>query len=185
MRDWVRGERRRGARDSPRAGDWFPLFCHIWGRCFFDWTVSVPMRIVSPFRRRLLVAILVLVPLGLGTKFYAGPGAGWVRAHVGGVLYVVFWILVVLGIRPGLSPWMAAGAVLVATTLLEGLQLCHPSFLEAVRDTFVGHAVLGSTFSWADFPHYVAGSGLGGGLGQMFRPSTSAPDHDEPPTQSP
>lgn len=59
-------------------------------RCFFARTVLVSMRIVSPFRRRLLVAILILGPLGVGTKFYAGSGAGWVQAHAGGVLYVVF-----------------------------------------------------------------------------------------------
>jgi len=128
------------------------------------------MSFVSPFRRRLLGAILVLVPLGVGTKFYGGPGAGWVQAHAGGVLYVVFWTLVVLGGWPRLSPWTAAGAVLVATSILEGLQLWQPPLLEAIRDTFVGHAVLGSTFSWADLPHYVVGAALGGGLGQALRP---------------
>lgn len=128
------------------------------------------MPLFSTFRRRLLVAILILIPLGVGTKFYAGPVAGWVQGHAGGVLYVVFWILVVMWVRPGLSPWMVAGAVLVATSILEGLQLWQPPLLETVRDTFAGHAVLGSTFSWADLPHYLVGAGLGGGLGQALRP---------------
>jgi hypothetical protein len=122
------------------------------------------------FRRRLLIGLLLLVPLGVGTKFYVGPGAGWVQAHAGGVLYVVFWTLVVLGGWPALSASTAAVGVFLATSLLEGLQLWRPAPLEAVRSTFVGHAVLGSTFSWWDFPHYVAGALLGGLLGAALRP---------------
>lgn len=122
--------------------------------------------------------MVVLVPLGVGTKFYGGPGGGWVRAHAGGVLYVVFWSLVVLGLWPRLSPWTAAVAVLVGTSVLEGLQCWQPPLLEMVRNTFVGHAVLGSTFSWADFPHYVVGAGLAGGLGQALRPAGDAGDDD-------
>lgn len=79
----------------------------------------------------------------------------------------------VLAGGPQLSPWTAAGAVLVATSILEGLQLWQPPLLEAIRDTFVGHAVLGSTFSWADLPHYVVGAALGGGLGQALRPGNA------------
>jgi hypothetical protein len=156
---------------------------YVRGETFFRTDVAVVMSFVSPFRRRLLVAILILVPLGVGTKFYAGPGAGWVQAHAGGVLYVVFWSAVVLGLWPRLSPWTAAGAVLVATSILEGLQLWKPPVLEAVRDTFVGHAVLGSTFSWADLPHYVVGAGLGGGLGQVLRPDDAGRTNDQGPGQ--
>ena len=45
--------------------------------------------------------------------------------------------------------------------LLEVLQLWHPPFLEALRGHFLGRTVLGTTFSWSDFPHYVAGAVLG------------------------
>jgi hypothetical protein len=109
-------------------------------------------------QRRILAAILVLVvPLGFATKLYSGPGAGWARSHGGGILYEVFWILLVLFVWPRLSPVRVAGGVLVATSALEILQLFHPPFLEAVRATFLGHALIGSTFAWWDFPHYVVG----------------------------
>ena len=52
-------------------------------------------------------------------------------------------------------------AVLFATTLIELLQLWHPPFLQTIRATFIGHALLGNTISWWDFPHYIIGSSLG------------------------
>jgi hypothetical protein len=133
----------------------------------------------SGYRRRLALAIFALVPLGIGTKFYVGPAAGWVQAHAGGVLYVVFWTLVVLWGRPALSVWAAAAGVLAVTVGLEGLQAWEPAFLEAVRNTFVGHALLGSTFSWLDLPHYAIGAGLGGGLGHGLRPGPNAASDEE------
>lgn len=106
----------------------------------------------------LLLIAMALVPLGIGTKLYAGPLQHWVHAHAGGVIYVSFWCLLVLALWPRLSPALAAGAVLLVTFALECLQLWHPPVLEAVRSTFVGHALIGSAFSWADFPHYIVGA---------------------------
>jgi hypothetical protein len=109
-------------------------------------------------QRVILAAILALIlPLGFATKFYAGPGSAWVAAHGGGILYEVFWILVVLLVWPRLSPWRVAVRVLVATSALEVLQLFYPPFLEAIRGNFLGHALIGSTFGWWDFPHYAVG----------------------------
>lgn len=108
-------------------------------------------------RRRLLPILAAAVPLGIGSKLYAGPGEAWVRGHAGGVLYVVFWCLLVLWIRPQLPPWRVGAAVLAATVAVEISQLWHPPFLEAVRSTSVGHALIGSTFGCWDLPHYAAG----------------------------
>ena len=116
---------------------------------------------LSRYRLRLLVALLVVTPLGFGTKFYAGPGASWMRHHAGGVVYEIFWILLVLWVWPRLSPLRVASGVFVVTCALEILQLWHPAPLEWVRGAFLGRALIGSTFSAGDFPHYVAGSALG------------------------
>lgn len=115
-------------------------------------------------RRRLALSLLFLVPLGIGTKFYAGPAAGWVRGHAGGLLYVMFWIVVGATVLPHLSPWKTAGGVLFVTCLLEFLQLWHPPVLQAVRQTFIGQALLGSTFEAWDFFYY----GIGALLGALF-----------------
>jgi hypothetical protein len=123
--------------------------------------IVLVMPSIPTFRRAILQLLLVVVPLGVASKFYGGPAQHWVRNHAGGILYVGFWILLVLMIRPTLSPRLAAVTVLGITCLLEVLQLWHPPVLEAVRSTFIGHAFIGSTFSWWDFPNYVLGAVLG------------------------
>ena len=119
------------------------------------------MSSIHRFRRSILKLLAIVVPLGLASKFYEGPAQFWVQGHAGGILYVVFWILLALLIWPKLSPRVAAVTVLGITCVLEVLQLWHPIALEAVRRTFVGHALIGSTFSWWDFPNYILGSVLG------------------------
>ncbi len=116
---------------------------------------------LDPTQTRALSCLAVVTPLGFATKAYAGSGAHWVNAYAGGVLYVLFWILVVVFVRPRISPWAAASLVFTATCLLEALQLLSTPTLAAIRSTFLGHALIGSTFSWWDFPHYLLGAALG------------------------
>jgi len=112
-------------------------------------------------RLRVLLVLLVLVPAGLATKIYGGPGLPWVRGHLGGLLYVVFWILVLVAIRPSLPLARVGLAVFAVTCGIEVLQLWHPPLLEAARGTALGRTLLGNTFSAWDFPHYAAGAVLG------------------------
>ena len=117
-------------------------------------------------RARLALALGVVVPLGFATKL---TDAELVRGYLGGVFYVVFWILLVLLIRPRLRPRSVAVTVFLATCALEAAQLWHPPWLEEVRATFLGHALLGSTFSWWDFPCYAVGAALGVGVAALCR----------------
>jgi hypothetical protein len=77
---------------------------------------------------------------------------------VGGFLYVVFWCLLVAALRPNLSPWIVSAAGLAIASILEFLQLWPPGPLQTIRSTWLGHALIGSSFSWSDFPYYVAGA---------------------------
>ncbi len=120
----------------------------------------------DPARRRFLAVLAVATPLGFLTKFYTGPGATWVSSHAGGFLYVVFWIFAVLATVPHLSRARVCAAVAIATCALEFAQLWHPPFLERIRATFLGHALLGSTFGWSDFPYYLAGALVGYALSE-------------------
>lgn len=92
--------------------------------------------------------------LGLASKLYAGPGASWVGGSAGGFFYVLFWIFLVVAVAPTVSVGAVALCVLGITSVLEILQLWHPPLLERVRATFLGHALIGSTFSWGDFAYY-------------------------------
>lgn len=122
----------------------------------------------TQIRRRLVLSLLLMIPLGIATKFYAGPAADWVHAHAGGVLYVIFWTAAVLLLAPTLSPWTAAGGVFFGTCGLEFLQLWSPPVLQTMRGTFVGRALIGGTFDGWDFLHYGLGAVLGALLVQAL-----------------
>lgn len=109
-------------------------------------------------RGRAVLVAAVLIPIGVGTKLYAGPGATWVVGSLGGSVYVMFWSFLALAIRPAWSPVRVAAVVLSGTVAIEFLQRWHPPFLEALRSTFLGKAVLGSVFSWMDLPFYAVGA---------------------------
>ncbi len=103
------------------------------------------------------MALAVVVPLGFATKVYSGPAAHFVNNYLGGVFYVVFWIWLALLIRPSLPAVRVAVGVFGATSALEVLQLWHTPLLEPIRATFLGRTLIGTTFSWWDFPCYAAG----------------------------
>ena len=121
------------------------------------------MRSRSRFRVFLFVSLVVLIPLGIGTKLYQGPGERWFHNFAGAVLYEIFWILLVVFLWPRASPLRVCLGVLFATVVIECLQLWHPAWLTAIRATLVGRGLLGSTFSYWDFPYYILGCALGWG----------------------
>ena len=82
--------------------------------------------------------------------------------------YEMFWILVVLWMCPRVSMAKVALGVCVVTCVLECLQLWHPLLLEAMRAHALGRILIGTTFSWSDFPFYIAGSGVGYALGRWL-----------------
>ena len=111
-----------------------------------------------------ILSLLVVTPLGFAFKFYSGPGNGWFNNYGAGVLYEIFWILLAFLFFPSKrSANVIPVYVFVITCILEFLQLWHPPFLEVVRSSFLGSALIGTTFVWWDFPHYVLGCLMGWG----------------------
>jgi hypothetical protein len=116
------------------------------------------------FLRRwwILLSLCLITPLGFWFKFYDGPGRWWFNDYGGGVAYEIFWCLVAFFFWPRkkdaakIAVWVFA-----ITCVLETLQLWHPPFLEHIRVTFAGKAIIGTTFVWWDFPHYALGSFIG------------------------
>ena len=114
------------------------------------------------FRRRrffTLFLIPIVILIGLGFKYYRGPGEVWVN-HYGpaSVAYEVLWMLfgfLIFPRRKSIIP--IAIVVLVSTCAIEFLQLYHPPWLESLRQTFAGKFILGTTFSWWDFIAYPIG----------------------------
>lgn len=105
-----------------------------------------------------LLSIAVITPLGFFTKAYSGPMANWVNNSLGGILYVIFWSLLLSVVFFRTRRWIIATIVLLITCCLEFMQLWHPPFLESIRSTFLGVTLIGNSFSWLDLVHYVIGS---------------------------
>ncbi len=110
---------------------------------------------------RLAAALMVVTAAGFGSKFYSGPGEDWLNDSLAGLFYVVFWCLAAALVWPRAPARRIAWVVLAATCALEVLQLWHPPWLQAVRATFPGAALLGTTFAASDFVYSAIGAGLG------------------------
>lgn len=118
--------------------------------------------IATTLRFWVALSLVVITALGFACKDYTGPWQGWVSDHLSGVPYEIFWCLALFLIWPRRAAInRIALGVFVVTCALETLQLWHPRFLQAIRGTFVGGAILGTTFKWDDFPYYALGSVLG------------------------
>jgi len=116
---------------------------------------------ISRFRKKILIVLLVLIPLGFLTKIYKGPFQEWCHYYSGGILYEIFWCLMVAFVGSKISKLRIALGVLGVTCCLEFLQLYHHPVLENIRSTFLGKTLIGHSFSWLDFPYYFIGCGLG------------------------
>jgi hypothetical protein len=110
----------------------------------------------------LILSLCAITPLGFWFKFYTGPCRWWFNDYGAGVLYEVFWCLAAFFIWPKRKNAAKISlSVLAITCALETLQLWHPPFLQHIRSTFVGKGLIGTTFVWWDFPHYILGSLFG------------------------
>jgi hypothetical protein len=114
------------------------------------------------YRLILFYLLILLIPIGILSKFYQGFFQNWINNSLGGILYVIAWITLVLLIQPRFNPIWVAVWVFLATSFLEVLQLWHPPFFEAIRSTLMGRLLLGTTFVFSDFIYYGIGCILSG-----------------------
>lgn len=117
-----------------------------------------------------VVLIVIVAALGVLSKILPSGTESWVSNHLAGAFYVVELALVLHLIFPDHLSIVLVLAAFLLTSLVEFFQNWHPAFLEPVRDSFVGHTILGSTFSWLDFPWYVAGAFIAWLLLQWIKP---------------
>ena len=131
-------------------------------------------------RKWIIFSLCIVTPAGFLFKFYAGAGHKWFNDYGAGLLYEIFWCLVVFFFIPyrkyitRIALW-----VLVITCILETLQLWHPPFLQLIRSTFLGSALIGTTFVWWDFPHYVLGCAIAWVLMKALADSTTCDEKVE------
>lgn len=110
----------------------------------------------------IITSLLIVIGMGFFFKFYNGLGQQWLNNYGAAIFYEIFWCLFAfLFIKSRKAVSQIPLWVFLVTCILECLQLWHPPLLEQMRSTLVGRLLLGSTFSWWDFPHYAIGCILG------------------------
>lgn len=129
------------------------------------------------YRQIVFISTILIIPIGLASKFYRGPFDAWFNNSLGGVFYEMFWILLVILIWPKLSPGTVALGVFLVTAFLEFLQLWHPPFLTVIRATLPGRLLLGTTFVWSDFLYYIMGCTLSGWALHQLRHHLQQPEN--------
>lgn len=109
-----------------------------------------------------ILSLLIVLAMGFIFKFYTGFSYQWFNNHGAAIFYEIFWCLFAFLLVSGrkavrqIPLW-----VFVITCGLEFLQLWNPLTLALFRSTFLGRMLIGTTFSWWDFPHYAVGCVLG------------------------
>ena len=86
----------------------------------------------------------------------------WWREFGGGIPYVVFWATFWFAIFPFRHCILPICIFATAfTCFLECMQLWKPEWLVQLCATTFGAALLGSGFTWNDFPPYLIGGAIG------------------------
>ena len=124
-----------------------------------------------------LVAMVVVTGLGYGAKCYRGPADGWVNNFgPASVAYEMLFMLLFFFVSPRKRSILPiAATVCILTCALEFAQLWHPAWLDALRATFLGRALLGHQFSWWDLPAYPIGCLAGWFLLRWICQTTDCP----------
>lgn len=92
-------------------------------------------------------------------RYYRGWGDYWIRFFLTGVIYVIFWCMVLFFFWPQRKNIVRIPVVVfIVTCFLEFLQLWKVEFLQQFRATLIGAALIGTDFVWLQFPYYVLGA---------------------------
>jgi hypothetical protein len=74
---------------------------------------------------------------------------------------VVFFIFLASLVFPQTRAIKISLIVFIVTCALEFTQLIQTNFLNQLREYFIGHALIGSSFNLMDMPFYAVGGGIG------------------------
>jgi hypothetical protein len=114
-------------------------------------------RTKMPKRTAYAIFLVILVPLGLSTKFYTGVAADWVYKYGGDIFYPAFWYFLIKLLQPDFSMVKTALIVLFFCITVEISQLIDDPLFRWGRHHFLGRVLLGTDFSWWDIAYYAVG----------------------------
>ncbi|AKG20398.1 ribosomal maturation YjgA family protein [Calothrix sp. 336/3] len=121
------------------------------------------------------ISLLFVTILGFALKYYNGFAQEWFNNSGAAIFYEIFWCLFAFCFFRSQRAIITIPIwVFIATALIEFLQLWHLPLLQQFRATFIGKTLLGTTFTWWDFPHYLIGCILGWLWLRMLSPQANA-----------
>jgi hypothetical protein len=105
--------------------------------------------------------LIIVILLGLGSRYFANVMPGWVHLYLGDVLWALMvFILVALVFKVQTSIKVACIA-LAFSFGIEISQLYHAPWIDSIRNTHLGGLVLGYGFLWSDLVCYTLGVTFG------------------------
>lgn len=108
-----------------------------------------------------LALVILVMLLGLSARHFSMYLPNEINLYLGDALWalMIFFLLGIL-FKGRETQWIVALAFLF-TFGIEGSQLYHSPWIDALRQTTLGGLVLGYTFLWRDLVSYSLGIGIG------------------------
>ena len=112
-------------------------------------------------RRDYSVAFIVVVALGLASSKYPGLFPAFLGKYPGDALWALMVFCGLGFLSPDLPTLRLAAYALLISYVDEVTQIYQAPWINDIRRTYVGHLILGSTFSWFDMAAYTVGVAFG------------------------
>jgi Protein of unknown function (DUF2809) len=106
------------------------------------------------------IAIVFVIIFGLASRRYPQILPAIFDKYPGDVMWtIVVYLSCAIGF-PRASSWKIAGLALAISYVVEFAQLYQAPWLVAIRQTTIGHLLLGSQFVWEDLVAYSVGAAI-------------------------
>lgn len=101
--------------------------------------------------------ILTTIIMGLGSRYFAMYLPKWVNLYFGDFLwaFMIFFIFALIFRKKSTLEIMTLS--LVYCYLIEISQIYHSPWIDTIRQTTIGHLILGRGFLWSDLISYTIG----------------------------
>ena len=108
--------------------------------------------------------VLLTIAAGLASRKYSQLLPDQLGKYPGDALWALMLFLLIGVARPRVSTLGVAGIALVVAFIVEFSQLYQAAWLVGLRQTTLGHLVLGSTFHTPDLLAYAVGIAAAAGV---------------------
>jgi hypothetical protein len=104
-----------------------------------------------------LSIILATVIMGLGSRHFAMYLPRWVNLYLGDFLWAFMMFFIFAILLRGKSTLQIIAISLAYCYLIEISQIYHSPWIDYIRQSTVGHLILGRGFLWSDLISYTIG----------------------------